>query len=87
METDRFLKKALKVLGLGINEEKFLRLDFGSSANHISYVGINIVHGKSENYLSVGKTYIYEAYWKIRLYQTGGRYKRHGTASKAFEGI
>lgn len=60
LKIDSLLKKRLRTLGLSINEEKSLRVNFGASANHIRYVGINIVYGEGGNYLSVGKTYIYE---------------------------
>lgn len=49
----------LKNIGLSLNKEKSTFINFDETHNFIRYVGINIVKGCNDNYLSVGKVYIY----------------------------
>lgn len=51
------LEKKLSKLGLILNDKKYLRRDLIKCGDYIKYLGINIVKGKQENKITVGKTY------------------------------
>lgn len=55
------VKEELNDLGLKLNQNKCLSVNFDDSQSYIRYIGVNIVKGENgnSNYLSVGKKYIY----------------------------
>ena len=51
------LEKKLNILGLKLNEKKYMRKDIIKEGDYIKYLGLNIVKTKYENILTVGKSY------------------------------
>lgn len=51
------LKQKLSILGLNLNEKKYMRKDLIKNGEHIKYLGLNIVKNEKENVISVGKAY------------------------------
>lgn len=66
---DRIVKDNLQKEGLVINEDKEQYINFDANHSFIKYLGINIVRGEENNYLSVGKKYIYSVAKEYMLYE------------------
>lgn len=54
------IESNLKQLKLSTNKKKEKKVFFEREGQHIKYIGVNIVHFKDGNRLSVGKKYIYD---------------------------
>ncbi len=53
----RLLVSKLKVLGLKMNNKKYMKRNLKAIGDYVKYLGINIVVGKNGNIITVGKTY------------------------------
>lgn len=67
-EINQLVNAYMKKLGLVLNDKKQQYINFDEKHNFIRYVGLNIVKGINENYISLGKTYIYDAAKRYILY-------------------
>ena len=57
---EEFVERELKRLSLSINREKVRRARLEKQGDQIRYVGLYIVRGEKENFITVGKSYAYE---------------------------
>ena len=55
---DSFIKGLIQQNGLDTNEKKNQFINFDSSHSFLRYIGVNIIHQKEGNYITVGKSYI-----------------------------
>lgn len=53
----RLLVSKLKVLGLKMNNKKYMKRNLKAIGDYVKYLGINIVVAKNGNIITVGKTY------------------------------
>ena len=57
-EIDQAIKLIVSQSGLATNEKKNQFINFDESHSFFRYIGVNIIHHESGNYVSVGKKYI-----------------------------
>lgn len=53
-----FIEKELEILKLKINKKKITEVKLHSVGDHVKFLGINIVKGTAENYITVGKSFV-----------------------------
>ncbi len=76
-EIDSFVKETMAQNRLITNEKKNQFINFDGSHSFLRYIGINIIHQKGRNIISLGKTYInevakdYIAYDRMRIKNSG----------------
>lgn len=63
-----WIVKELKKRGLIVNEKKMQYFNFDEGHTFIRYLGINILYGKNENTLSIGRKYIYDVAKEYIIY-------------------
>lgn len=68
-DIDKLVRDEMEKLGLLTNDDKKLSINFNENKNFIRYIGVNIVKGVNENYISVGKTYIYDVAREYLIYK------------------
>lgn len=68
-KVEKIISGELEKVGLILNDQKKQYFNFDERHSFIRYLGINIVRGNDNNYLSVGKAYIYEIAKEYMLYQ------------------
>ena len=54
------MERELKRLSLSVNREKVRKARLEKQGDQIRYVGLYIVRGEKENFVTVGKSYAYE---------------------------
>ena len=59
-KAEEFVERELKRLSLSINREKVRKARLEKQGDQIRYVGLYIVRGEKENFITVGKSYAYE---------------------------